>query len=103
MGLWARTDQVYDIYHWGEAGALFMSEKMSGLVSQQHNRHCSFGDAYIVHKNTLEKARLSTLPTPPAESARALALAIQGHNTRDKGLGEDLNENGQGQAQKVTS
>ena len=45
---------------------------------------------------------MRTLPSLTAERARAPALAFQGHNTREKSLGEDLNEKGKGQAQKGT-
>ena len=96
--------EVYKKEHWGVTGDfLRLIENLSVLVFQQQNRHYSFGDAYVVHKNNLEKASLSTLPTSHTERARAPALAFQGNNTMEKGLGEDLNEKGQGQAEKVTS
>ena len=86
--------------------SLRLTENLGPLVFQK-KRHCTFGDANIGHKNTLERARLSCLPTPPAERARAPSLAFQRHNTSEKGLGEkglgeDLNEKGQGQAQEMT-
>ena len=49
------------------------------------------------------KTPFCTLPTPPAERARASSLAFQGRNTRKKGVSKDLNEKCQGHAQKVTS
>ena len=58
------------------------------------------GRVYCPQKHSREGS-LRTLPTPLAERPRALALTFQRDNTRQEGLGEDLTEKDQGQAQKV--
>ena len=65
------------------------------------NNNCStpFEDAYIAQN---PEGSLRTLPTPPAERPRALALTFHRHNSREKGPGEHMNEKNKGQAQKVT-
>ena len=59
-------------YHWGATGAFFTSDL--SVVVFQHRRHYLFGDAYIAHNNTLERASLSILPTPTAEHSSRSGL-----------------------------
>ena len=94
--------EVYSKYYWvKQVFFLRLIENLGPLVSTTRPGIVLWGRVYCP-QNTLERASLSTLPTPPAERARAPALAFHGQNTREKGLAEDLNEKGQGQAQEMT-
>ena len=79
--------------------AYSLIENMSGLVFTKSALHY-WGGVYCPQKHPREGNL--TPPTPSAERAHAPALAVQGHNTREKALGEGWNEKGQRQAQKVT-
>ena len=59
------------------------------------------GRVYYPPKKTRE-SRLTTLLTPPAGRPRALAPIFRRHNIREEGVAEDLTEEHEGRAQKVT-
>ena len=100
-GLWHSKED------WGVNRCFFTSDWKSGPSSFQKKKRITALGTRILPTKT--KAPLegavwaSYLCTPSAVRARAPALAFQGYNTREKGLGEYLNEKDQRQAQKVTS
>ena len=80
----------YIINNIGVQQVLFLRVIENLSVFQQQNRHYSFGDAYVAHKNTVENASLNTLRTSTVERARVPAIAFHGQNIRYKGLGDDF-------------
>ena len=54
-------------------------------------------------QHTLSSGQLDNVAYIPTERPCALALTFQRDNTTEKGLGEELTETDQGQAQKVKS